>query len=345
MDSDVQDVFVNHTKTKGGEPFDPKRLRKEARARARLGQLHDPRSPPPGFGDPQSLGLGLQAVFGASPAPAPSIQRNLQEFNALHSLQRDDALQLIQTNLSSLLGTTAAPGSHHTATEDPPGLNAAPPSTSTATVASLSNPAPSVSSVQRLLGMLDRARGGHQQQLASPQGAGQKKSKTEAILGQLLSLTDEYLNHPGQSGDEPIRMALNLLKIQGQKLQVEQDKETVLKSQLSALMGSISGSSGPQEVAPASIGSVSLLSQALQAAGSARMPPLPPHQQQQTTLGGGSNAVQHDLFAQIIAARGQNSQAQQQPPPQDADDRNNSNGLTQESLARYLAELQRQREA
>ena len=340
MDSDVQDVFINHTKTKGDEPFDPKRLRKEARARARLGQLHDPRLPPPGFGDLQGVGLGLHGVLGANSmgAPAPSIQRNLHEFNALHSLQRDGALQLIQQNhLSSLFGPTAATASHHTAIEDPPGLNAAPPGTDTA--GSLSASAPNTSAVQRLLGVLDSARGSHQQ-LASPQSAGQKKAKMEAILDQILSLSDDYLNHPRQSGDEPIRMALNLLKIQGKKLQEEQDKKTSLDSQLSTLLETISGSGS--QVAPAGMNNVSLLSQALQTAGSAQ---IPPSRQQQNTLGGGGSDVQRDLLAQIMAGRGQNFQAQQRSPQHDADDSNNGHGLTQENLARYLAELQRQRGA
>ena len=348
MDSDVQDVFVKHRDQKGSEPFDPKRMRKEARARARSGQPHDPRLPPPGCNDPQGQALNLQAF--AAAAPAPTFQHNLHELSAPHSLQRADALKLIQqANLTSLLGASGS----NTPTIDPPGLNAGPPRPAAAPAASSlsslsNNNATDTSAVQRLLGVINSARMEQEMRQSQEEGL-QPKARLEELLSQIISLSNEYLSHPGQSGtsgNEPIRVALNLLRIQGQKLQEEQDKKSALHRQLSSLMESMSGNRSPAD----QMSNADLLTQVLRQQG---IPSSPARDYQQSQGGDSLTPVSgqqaRNLMAQLLAGRGQNPQPggnllpPQQQTQSEADGGNE--GLSSESLARYLDALQRQRGA
>jgi hypothetical protein len=242
MDSDVQDVFVKHRGSEGNTPFDPKKIAKAARAAG--GGQHDPR-------------------FAPAANSCTSVALN-QHAAAVQGFSKEQVLQLIQ-------GTNLA-GAAQTLTRDPPGMGgAAPPPSYESTLMQYES-----TLMQQLLGTANKS-------APRPPPVPQQEPRHDQLLQRILNLSEEYLTEPSQSlggeSTQPIRMALHILKLQGDKYHAEKKLELAQMDQLAALLAA-APQPAPPSTQPSMAGRVALAEQLFQSVNLAALaPPAPrPHE-------------------------------------------------------------------
>jgi len=261
--------------------------------------------------DPKKIAKAARAAGGGQHDPrfAPaagaftSVALN-QQAAAVQGFSKEQALQLIQgTNLV---------GAAQTLTKDPPAIGGA-------------TPAPSFERtlVQQLLGGAGSA--------ARPPPVQKQEPPHDQLLQRILNLSEEYLTLPSQSlgggeSTQVIRMALHILKLQGDKYTAEKKLEQAQMDPLAALLCAATPPA-PQSTQPSMAGRIALAEQLFQSVNlTALAPPVPqPHEvvsapdvvtssgQNQSTQSQGSLGSSEALM-QLLASNGIAPISQPQQP-------------------------------
>lgn len=250
--------------------------------------------------DPKKIAKAAKAAGGGQFAPAVNPFSALalnQQPAAVQGFSKEQVLQLIQ-------GTNLA-GAAQALTKDPPASGGSPAASSSATDSAL---------MQQLLGSFGSA--------AVLPPAKPEKPSPEHLLQRILDLSGEYLNQPapvtGGESTQSIRMALHILKLQGDKYNAEKKLEQAQRDPLAALLAAAQPPAPPAK-SPSMANRVALAEQLFQSVNLAAL--APPAQRsgdvvsRPAAVASNTSARSNAALMQLLANNGIAPVSQQPQPP------------------------------